>query len=49
MKPSLLIGSSKASLNIAYAAQENLESVAEVTVWVQGIFKRINKIVRVSH
>jgi Predicted nucleotide-binding protein containing TIR-like domain len=39
MKPTLFIGSSSESLDIAYAAQKNLEDVAEVVVWTQGIFE----------
>ena len=38
MQPRLFIGSSSEKLEIAYAVQENLEQVAEVTVWTQGIF-----------
>lgn len=39
VKPRLFIGSSTESLEVAYAAQQNLEDTAEVTVWTQGIFK----------
>ena len=39
MKPRLFIGSSKESLNISYAAQQNLYNDAEITVWTQGVFQ----------
>lgn len=39
MRPTLFVGSSSESLDIAYAAQKNLADVAEVVVWTQGIFE----------
>jgi len=38
MKSRLFIGSSRESITIAYAAQQNLHHTAEVTVWDQGVF-----------
>lgn len=39
MKPRLFIGSSKESLSISYATQQNLCADAEITVWTQGVFQ----------
>ncbi|SDF37134.1 TIR domain-containing protein [Bosea robiniae] len=39
MKPRIFIGSSVEHLNLAYAAQENLEHEVEPTVWSQGVFE----------
>jgi len=38
MKRRLFIGSSTEKIDLAYAAQENLEHDFEVTVWTQGLF-----------
>src|SRR5260221_13672109 len=39
VRPTLFIGSSSESLDVAYAAQRNLEDVAEGVVWTQGLFE----------
>jgi hypothetical protein len=38
MRPLLFIGCSSESLEVAYGAQANLQDVADVVVWDQGIF-----------
>src|SRR5262249_9670078 len=38
-KPRAFVGSSRQSLDVAYAVQERLEHEVEVTVWDQGIFE----------
>lgn len=39
MKPSLFITSSSESVDVAYALQQNLDHIAQVTVWSQAIFE----------
>src|SRR3954452_9542613 len=39
MKPKMFIGSSTETVPVAYAVQESLDRVVEITVWTQGIFE----------
>jgi hypothetical protein len=39
MRPTLFVGSSSESLDVAYAVQSNLDEIVEAAVWKQGIFE----------
>lgn len=43
MRPSLFIGSSEESVEVAYELQANLEDCSRPTVWKQGIFDELNQ------